>query len=232
MPAIQAYKHKGTIIPVDQAKKGKAYLCPWTGKIVATKQTYIKHLRELRTTRMHRRARQLRWHRLGEDLWNQTSFEKIIRWVELHPEWFLDNAQKTGISSDRSHYDAIRSDFSICITYLDLRWSDSVSNSHSAPHNGVTNWSKRDEDKPVGYPGWQGRIEYELSHALPSFGSDIMRGTRIHTGSGGGRSSKQYGYEVKFFADDWPGLMKGRVWEALKGTEQQPFKNGATRYFR
>lgn len=219
MPAIQAYKHKGTIIPVDSAKKGKAYQCPWTGKIVATKRSYVKHLSELRTTRMHRRARQLQWQRLGEDLWNQTSFEKIVRWVELHPEWFLDNAQNTGFSSDRDRYDVIRSDFSICITYLNLSWSESVSNSHSCPHNGVTNWGGTRDKAPRGYPGWQGCIEYKISHSLPGFGSDILKGTRIHTGGGGSGNGLNYNFEVKFFADDWPGLSKGRVWEALKGQQ-------------
>jgi hypothetical protein len=231
MPAIQAYKHKGKIIPVDQAKKGRAYLCPWTGKIVANKQTYIKHLRELRATRMHRRARRLRWQRLGEDLWNQTSFENVVRWVELHPEWFLNNAQKQGFQNDRVHYDAIRSDFSIEINYLDLRWSESVSNSHSCPHNGVTNWGGRNENAPRGYPGWTGRIEYCLSHELPGFG-DIMQGTRIHTGSGTVDGGIHFRYEVKFFADDWPGLSKGRVWETLKGTEQQPVRIGKSGYLR
>lgn len=217
MPAIQAYKHKGAIVPVDQAKKGRAYQCPWTGKIIATKKSYVKHLRELRTTRMHRRARQLRWQRLGEDLWNQTSFEKIVRWVELNSEWFLDNAQRQSFADEQKFYDQIRKNFSVRITYLHLVWRDCVSNSHSCPHNGIMNWTRK-EDMPMGYSGWQGRIEYELSHELPGFGSDLMKDTRIHTGTGGSVDGIKYSYEVRFFADDWPGLIKGKVFEALKGS--------------
>lgn len=231
MPAIRAYKHKGSIIPVDQAKLGKAYQCPWTGKIVGTKQTYVKHLRELRASRMHRRARAKRRQRLGEDLWSQTSFEKIIRWVELHPEWFLDVAQNSAFYEDRVLYNRIRSEFSIRITLLDLSWNNHLSNTHSCPHNGVKNWG-REEGKPTGYPGWGGRIEYELSHELPGFGSDIMDGTRINTGTGGSTNGLNYGFDVKFFIDDWPGLAKGWVWKTLKDTEKKDVLIGQPRYFR
>lgn len=234
MPAIQVYKSKqpGVMIPVDAAKVAKAYQCPWTSDLFATKKSYVKHLKILRTTRMHRRARQLRWHRLSEDLWNQTSFEKIVRWVELHPEWFLNNAKRQSFYADANRYDRVRDTFSIKITYLDLQWDNSVSNTHYCPHNGVTNWGGQKKDAPCGYPGWQGRIEYELSHDLPGFGSDLMKGTRIHTGTGGSTNSTNYGFDVKFFADDWPGLAKGQVWETLKGTNMNSFKFGQPRYFR
>jgi len=231
MPAIRAYKHKGKIIPVDQAKLGKAYQCPWTGKIVGTKQTYVKHLRELRSSRMHRRARANRWQRLGEDLWDQTSFEKIVAWIELHPEWFLDAAQRGGFYGDRDRYDRVRSEFSIRITLLDLSWNNHLSNTHSCPHNGVRNWG-REEGKPTGYPGWRGRIEYELSHELPGFGSDLMNGTRIHTGTGGSINGTNFGFSVEFFADDWPGLQKGQTWKTLQGSDMNQVRLGKPRYFR
>lgn len=232
MPAIRAYKHKGKIIPVEQARVGRAYLCPWTDELYSTKSAYVKHLKTLRATRMHRRARKNRWQQLGEDLWNQNSFEKIVRWVELHPEWFLDNAQRRGFSSDAKLYDSIRDAFTVKITYLDIRWSDSVSNSHDCPHNGVTNWAGRDQNAPRGYPGWGGRIEYQISHELPGFGSDIMEGTRIHTGTGGGTSNNRYGFDVRFFADDWPGLEKLRAWNILRGTDMLRVQYGKARYFR
>jgi hypothetical protein len=229
MPVIPVYKHRGTIIPVQNARKAQAYQCPWTGKIVATKRAYVKHLQQLRTTRMHSRAKQIRWQRLGEDLWNQTSFENIVQWVELHPEWFLDNAKNRGFHNERDRFDQIRSEFSIRITYLDLKWSNNISNSHSCPRTGVTNWM-RSNDKPLGYPGWTGRIEYVISHELPGFG-DLFRGIGINTGTGGGDGTK-YGYDVRFFADDWPGLSKGQTWATLKGTQHQPVKIGKSRLSR
>ena len=231
MPAIQAYKHNGKIIPVADAKLGRAYVCPWTRELYSTKRAYVKHLKELRVTRMHSRARANRWQRLGEDLWNQTSFEKIIKWVELHPEWFLDNAKRNGFYGSAKQFDSVRDSFSIKITYLDLYWDDNVSNTHDCPHNGVTNWSGTDKNAPRGYPGWRGRIEYEISHELPGFGSDLMEGTRIYTGTGGG-GGENYGYSVSFFADDWPGLVKGQTWETLKGTSMKRVQIGTSRYFR
>ena len=227
MPAIKAYKHNGKIIPVDQAKVSRAYQCPWTQQLYSTKRSYIKHLKELRATRMHRRARANRWQRLGEDLWNQTSFEKIVKWVELHPEWFLNNAKRRSWASDATRFESIRDSFSINITYLQLTWSDSVSNSHSCPHTGVTNWGGRKLDAPRGYPGWQGRIEYEINCELPGFSSDIMERTRIHTGSGNG--GKRSRFEVKFFDDDWPGLVKGQMWETLKGNNIKQVQLGKSR---
>ena len=232
MPAIKAYKHQGKIIPVEQARIGRAYRCPWTDELYSTKPAYVKHLKTLRATRMHRRARENRWQRLGEDLWNQPSFEKIVQWVELHPEWFLDNARRRGFSSDAKRYDSVRDAFTVKITYLDLHWSDRVSNSHDCPHNGVINWGGRKEGAPRGYPGWQGRIEYQTSHDLPGFGSDLMEGTRVHTGTGGGTSNNRYGFRVSFFADDWPGLMAQRVLDILADRNVNQIRYGTPNYFK
>lgn len=220
------------MIPIDKAKIHSGYQCPWSHELFSTKRSYVKHLKNLRTTRMHRRARQLRWGRLGEELWNQTSFEKIVHWVELHPEWFLDNLKQRCWNHDRKFYERIHSDFSVRITYLDLYWSDSVSNAHSCPHNGETNWGGRKPNVPRGYHGWTGRIEYQLSHDIPSFGSDVMEGSRIHTGTGGGINENRYGFSVSFFADDWPGLQKNQTWEILKGTDMNHILIGNPIYFR
>jgi hypothetical protein len=247
MPAIDVYKANGAMIPIAEAKTARAYQCPWTKQLYATKKTYVKHLKELRTTRMHSRAKQNRWLKLGKDLWNQSSFEDIISWVEMHPEWFLDNAQRRGFASDRSKYDRIRPEFSIKLTYLDVTWRGSVSNTHDCPHNGVTNWGGRDDGTPRGYPGWLGRIEYQTSHNLPGFGSAVMDGTRIHTGTGGGISNNRYGHSVTFFDDDWPGLAerfrleeeqydKDNLFEVLKNKskpyEKPRFEYGTPYYFK
>lgn len=231
MPAIQAYKYDGKIIPVDDAKIGKAYQCPWTKKVFSTKRTYVKHLKDLRVNRMHKSAEYKRWHRLAEDLWSQPNFEKIVDWVELHPQWFLINAKRRGWSSDAKRYDKLLPKFSIKITYLNLRWDECVSNSHSRPHDGVIGgWG--DDDAPKGYPGWKGRIEFQISHEVPGFGSYLMEGTRINTGTGGSGDGLNFGYEVRLYASDWPGLEKGLVWEALKGANMNRVEIGSKRYFR
>jgi hypothetical protein len=211
MPAIQVYKHKGTMIPVEKAKTARAYVCPWTGELYATKRSYVGHLKRLRTERMHKRARYLRHHRKLEDMWNQPDFDSVIRWIHLNPEVFWENAKRQGWHSDGGRWDKVRDTFEVKITSLNLSYSDCISNSHACPHNGVTNWGGRDTFndgtlRPRGYPGFSGRIELHMPVEPLSFSSDVFRGTRIHTGTGGGGGNGNYGYEVKFFLADWPGI--------------------------
>lgn len=211
MPAIQVYKSGATMIPVDNAKKAKAYICPWTGDLYATKRSYVSHLKRLRTDRMHRRARQLRHQRRLEDMWSQPDFDSVVRWIHLHPEVFWENAKRRGWHSDGSRWDKIRDTFEVKITHLRLTYSDHVSNSHSCPRNGVTNWGgdkklKDGTPAPRGYPGFSGSIGLHMPVEPLSFASNVFEGTGIHTGTGGGGGGGYYRYEVKFFLDDWPGI--------------------------
>ena len=130
-----------------------------------------------------------------------------------------------------------------------LRWSDSVSNSHACPRSGVTNWGggaklPDGSDAPRGYPGWQGQIEWLVEWPREFdgiyLGSDLFsRGTfstgrqRAHTGSGGGgggHMNKEFntwcqrpGYSFSIFASDWPGLaryyQKRQMWNTLAQKE-------------
>lgn len=211
MPSIQVYKHKGIMIPVDQAKQAKAYICPWTKELYATKRSYVAHLKTLREQRMHKRARHLLHQRKLQQMWNQPDFDSVIDWIHLNPEVFWLNAKRNGWNSDAAKWDKIRDEFTIKITHLSLTYSNSVSNSHSCPHTGVTNWGgdKKLQDgtpAPRGYPGFVGNIELTISPEPLSFASDVLKNTRIHTGSGGGGGGGRYRYSVSFFLDDWPGI--------------------------
>ena len=233
MPAIKVYKANGKMVPVSEAKIAKAYQCPWTDTVFATKSAYTKHLKELREDRMHRRARQNIHNRKLDDLINQYSFEDIVNWIEINPDFFFDSLIKighTGWANRRAH---IREAFWIKITYLKLTWNDSVSNSHSCPRGGVTCWSSHEatDGRPQGYPGWQGHIEFQLSHDM-GFGSNVFRGMGIHTGTGGGISDNRYGYEVKFFASDWPGLRSAAIGDKLANIPQSTIRIGDPVYFR
>ena len=233
MPAIKVYKANGKMVPVSEAKVAKAYQCPWTDKVFATKAAYRKHLSELRENRMHKRARENIRNRKLDDLINQTSFEDIVNWIETNPEFFFDGVIKFGHSGWATRRAHLREDFWIKITYLDLRWSDSVSNSHSCPRGGVTCWSSHEakDGRPRGYPGWHGRIEFQISHDL-GFGSDVFRSTGIHTGTGGGGGNNCFGYDVKFFASDWPGVRGVAIGNKLANIVQPSVKIGAPKYFR
>lgn len=119
---------------------------------------------------------------------------------------------------------------------LDVGWSDSVSNTHSCPHNGVTNWGGRVEGAPRGYPGWCGRIWVRYKRE-PQWGSDPLCVVRVFSGTGGfggyngpwekvmeawhhvERSARRprgkrkpepqcYGYGVELFAADFPELVE------------------------
>ena len=74
MPAIQVYKskEKGVMVPVQEAKIAKAYQCPWTGKLYASKKSYVKHLSDLRTSRLHKNARYKLMQKKKED------FQKLL----------------------------------------------------------------------------------------------------------------------------------------------------------
>lgn len=233
MPRISVYKGNGAIIPVDVAKKSTGFQCPWTGKIFGAKKAYVNHLRTIRQDRIYRQIRNRRHQAILDEFNNQPSFDAIRRWVELHPEFFFDIGLRHGFSSRAANAEKHRKDFWIKITHLDVAYSTSVSNSHSCPRGGVTCWSSHEakDGRPRGYPGWSGRIELEMSHDL-GWGGDVLKGTGIHTGSGGSTNGRNYGYDVKFFESDWPGLSKARTWAAIGGPEVDRYREGDTTYYR
>lgn len=247
MPAIKIYKGKGIAIPVSEAVEAKGYQCPWTKKLFLTKKSYVSHLKTLREYRMHSRARANRERRLAEDFMSQSSFADIVKWVELHPDFFYDKIKKTSVNGAMR---CPREDFYIEISHLDLYWSDSLSNSHSSPRGKPRNWDRRGIDKngnalPTGYPGWGGRIEFKVPKNA-NFESRVFSSLGIHTGTGGGSGREHYtiyGYDVKFFAEDWPELYKNeyQAWEKkhvfnIIGEKPKPtFKpeiSGKPEYFR
>jgi uncharacterized C2H2 Zn-finger protein len=220
VPRIKAYKDgisQRQLIPVETAKVCTAFQCPWTKKVFGRKQQYIRHLKELREVRMHRRARDSKYEQVLAEFNGQPSFNDVIKWIENHSEFFFDKAAKYGHMRDVLYGD--RENFFIQITRLKLIWSNSVSNSHHCPRNGVTNWGRYKEDAPTGYPGWHGRIEFMMCqyntdgtkrlHTSLS-GSDLFNNKiGIDTGTGG-CNNNHYGYEAYFFDADWPEITKVR----------------------
>jgi hypothetical protein len=229
MPAIKVYKTKGTMIPIDEAKVAKAYQCPWTSKLYATKKSYVKHLANLRENRIRVQIRQKAHQKKMEEWWNQPTFEDIVKWVEMNPEFFWQRGRNSGYY--KQEWDDIRDDFWIKITYIDARWSGCVSNMHDAPRTGVSNFRKK-AGNPDGYPGWEGRIEFRSSHRIPGFSTDQFRGTGINTGTGSGISDNRYGYSLRMFADDWPGLANQRSWDVLRDTCVNAHRVGEPYYYR
>lgn len=224
MPKIKVYKHDGEAVPVDRAKVATAYECPFTGKIYLTKKSYLLHLKSYREEQIRKINRGKRINDAIVDLNSQPNFNKIIKWIETNSWFFLANAKRHAF-----HYEYNRwpnpEDFWIKIVCLDLQWSQCVSNSHSCPRNGVQNWS-RHTDIPRGYPGWSGWFEFQTSHDLPGFTSDLFKQTGIHLGCGGGREKNRYGCEVRFYDSDWLALDKQSVFAILSEKKQEPFLYG------
>lgn len=244
MPKVKAYKGaRGNIIPVDEAKVSVAYRCPWTKAVFGTKKAYLAHLSGLRRDHIHAKIRRSILDQQRQDLWSQPSFADLIRWVERHPEFFFDNAVGFRAGGRQDRIASYRDKFWIKITYLDLMWTSSASNTHACPRDGFTNWGGKDQHPktgeilPRGYPGWTGRIEYQMSHDL-GFGSDAMRGTGINTGTGGGIKDHRYGYSVTFFDSDWPVItsrklqMKVEAVLSESNNDWDRIKYGKPRYFR
>lgn len=228
------------------------------GKIFEDKNKYQNHLRKLARVRHERRRLQVE-ESLKDRIWNELyECEQTVEqwrdmvianqdlfWAEAAAgdkhDWSVIGKTRKGVACPVPHL--------LEFTELRLTWNDSVSNSHSCPHNGVTNFNQsynRQQGKnlPEGYPGWQGRVEWIV--AWPKewdgyyLGGDLFsRGTfqsgrqRAHTGSGGGGGMRysekhgcdimSFGYELRIYAADWPGMAryyeKQRVWKMLTTKE-------------
>ena len=72
----------------------------------------------------------------------------------------------------------------------DIQFTENVSNSHSHPIDGMSNWCGYNTSKgaPDGYPGFTGRVWMRWATHCNSFISDPMRATLTYTGTGGGGS--------------------------------------------
>ena len=234
--------------------------CDEDGKIFEDKKKYQNHLRKLARERNTKRRLMLaeaqadqKWAELYE---REQTLEDWACMVINHQDMFWAEAAKGDpydwANVGKTH--SRRKNAVVCpipelleFTRFDLRWSNSVSNSHSCPHNGVTNFSQsynRQQGKnlPEGYPGWTGRVEWIVKWPVEwdgfYLGGDLFaKGTfrtgrqRAHTGTGGGvgmRYSEKhkchimsFGYDFRLYAADWPGLarymVKQQFVEVLKG---------------
>ena len=235
-----------------------AYKSEADGKIFEDKSKYQAHLRKLARHRLAQRRLQVAesekdavWAELYQreqsiDDWMQMVIDnQHLFWAEAaagNPQDWNCVGKKWGRGKNAVVVPVPKV---LKITHS-MRWSDSVSNSHSCPHDGMTNWGGREKMKdgspaPSGYPGWTGRVEWivawpqELEHMY--LGSELFsRGTfrtgrqRAHTGTGsggGGHMSKEFNtwvqrpaYDFRIYASDWPGLTryheKRIMWDALQ----------------
>ena len=212
------------------------------GKLFEDKTKYQKHLRKLAAARREQKKvaqvnidREAFIIRMGQEVNGVESLEKFIKdnW-----SWFFHN----GVSRNRMWNDKKAYKFhEYHDVFINLHgWSDNVSNSHCCPRGGVTNWSARDAASPTGYPGWVGRITIKVKPGMhkykgqtymeDGFGGDYFADTPIKTGTGGGGGGdgcKEYAYDLKLFASDFPtwydNIMKAKVWAAISDGQEVEF---------
>lgn len=225
--------------------------CDQTGKLFEDKNKYKGHLSKLARERNIKRKLSVA-EAIADQKWNELyeceqSIEQWVLMVLGNQDMFWAEAAKAdpydwdqvGKMSGRGK-NAVPCPIPELLefTEFNVRWNDHVSNSHSCPHNGVTNWSpSRNKDKtaPTGYPGWNGRVEWIVKWPKEwdgwYLGSDLFKGprSRTHTGTGGGGGMRysekhkcdvqSFGYEFRIYAADWPGMArhyeKRMMWKTL-----------------
>jgi len=240
-----------------------AYKSDTDGKIFESKSKYQLHLRKLAGHRLAQRKLAIKeaaadaiWAELYE---REQSIEDWFQMVIDNQHLFWAEAAAGDSDWDRvgkpvhhgKNAKAMPMPKLLEFTKVNMRWSDTVSNSHSCPHNGVTNWGYEEvfEDgtlKPAGYPGWSGHIRWlvewpkefdgiYLGSKLFSRGVFRTGRQRAHTGSGGGGGGhfnqkhkthcQEPSYEFRLYAADWPGLAryyeKMKAWNILAKKEKE-----------
>jgi hypothetical protein len=195
--------------------------CPCTGKLFEDDKKYANHLQMLRRERAKDKAEQRVKNGFAE--WLAEEKNKLVDPDMIAP-WILENQQKLMIACnvlkmgmwDSERFYPKTDEFTKF--EIKVKWNNNVSNSHSCPKGGVTNWWPRDNSKPTGYLGWQGQVWGTLvrnkKHMSSYPYSNIFELLDLHTGSGGGGNA-QWSYELKIFADDWPVMASSETFARL-----------------
>lgn len=176
-----------------------AWQCPRTGQLFATHAEYLEYLK-------HAAACDLLWRKENKRRLNKAAFftnmresvksvDEICQFVKDNFQAFVDNG------ADHDSFGHKQKPVECLDFTLKMRDMTIVSNSHTKPLDGVTNFC-RTADKPKGYPGIEGRMNLRHKGEFRSFTSNIFTNTGICLGGGGGGSSS-YQSEVRLYAQDW-----------------------------
>lgn len=198
--------------------KVQAWKCPYTGKLfeLEDRAKYIASRRKGRKEFL--RQQEADNLRATWKAWLHEEKLKITR-PEQIPAWFLKNQKKIMDASNaingghRWFNDTfVPEDEFTELKFSEPKFSERVSNTHCCPEGGVQNFMC-DDTKPRGYVGWtsyvNGTLVRPAKHNSSYPYSGALKLVGIHTGTGGGENIN-FGYDIKIFLDDWPGL-KGAV---------------------
>lgn len=218
-----------------------AYKSDADGKIFEDKKKYQAHLRKLAAQRRQDKKIQdaeREFEEFNIGMGQVSSIAELEKFIKENWHTFWVNGirhniwRKSSITFDLHEF--------VDVKFENIRWLDRMSNSHSCPRDGVTNWGGMKKDQPRGYPGWYGAIHLKVrppikkhrgkDYISDGWGSDYFAKTIICTGGGGGGSNRDnkyvsYEYEVSLWADDFPGLKLAREqalsWQHLGGELNQ-----------
>ena len=213
------------------------------GKLFEDKAKYQKHLRVLAGQRAQGRRiakaeaeREAFITRMGATV---KSIDELEKFIADNWEWFFANGMKNALwKCDKKP----KNKHKLVSLKFDVRWSDAVSNSHSCPRDGVTNWGgdtklPNGSPAPRGYPGWTGNVKFVIDAGMSAhkknpyrydgYGSDYFEHTPINTGSGGSGNGQNYSYGIELFASDFPAMLEARekaiVWNTLTDKNELEF---------
>lgn len=217
-----------------------AYKCPDTGKLFEHEEKYQKH-REKVLAKLKIRQEVEAALKLDRAWWEQNFWHTVKSLAQLEAAIMLhrDVLAARGLRNDVGHN--LTSRYNVkptpIVKFLEFtaNWTERMPSSHSCPHNGVIQGSTVDPKRNASYPGWQGRFDYQVQSCPGQEGfypgsSSMWKGSRIHTGTGGGggfnkeTATQTFGYSITLWAADWPAMHEAyreveedqRVWYRLK----------------
>lgn len=148
-----------------------------------------------------------------QELRSCVEFEQIIEWITTPEHSALLGVRNEDQDRRKSR---IKKPTRIKnLTFSKISYGE-LSNSHSCPVGGVTNF-ERDPTLPLHYLGWSGRITFDL-YDFGGFSSNFFRGTGINLGSGSG-DGVHYGADFKMFANDWYSMACLRRMKTFDGNQ-------------
>ena len=190
-------------------------------KLFEDKIKYINHLRKLAEQRRAlRKVEQMEAERESflVRIGQVESISALNKFIKDNWKWFWANGAENN-HYRWSHKGAAPFHEYVDVSIINTKWNEQLSNSHSCPRTGKTNWGGYESKNgvPRGYPGWHGRINIAVKppmtshkknpYMLDGWGSAYFDRTIICTGSGGGGSGndcKSYSYDVDLWAADFP----------------------------
>jgi len=205
--------------------KVQVHKCRITGKLFEDKDRakYILHLKAMRAKqkelRLHEKIRKEFGAWLAKERSEICDPNDIIPWFMKNQRYIMDAADALKFSNNKKYQNGFHPDDRFIDITMRIKYSPCVSNSHQCPDNGITNWCARDPGV-TSYPGWEGHIDGTLvrpskyNWSYPS--SEALNIVGLKTGSGSG-GNESWGYDVKVFLADWPGLGQILTINKLKG---------------